>query len=234
MKIKLSTSIIITIFLIVFLTIFFLIKFNQKVTPNIFSITNASINKLNETILTNYRVKDLYQELDLLNAISLSKNKEGEIISVDFDLETIYTALSALTVYLQNALQDNDDLKQILSYYDEYLSVKNNALILSIPIGNNYPYLASLGPKIPVSIKYLNYVASNVRINLTDYGINNVLISIYIDIQITNEFIIPSSNKTQTNSYSILVSSKIIKGSVPDYYGGVMERQSSILNIPLS
>ena len=42
-------------------------KFNKKITPRLLNVAAASINKLNETILTNYRVKDIYKQVDLEN-----------------------------------------------------------------------------------------------------------------------------------------------------------------------
>lgn len=51
--------------LILFLGILFFMKFNTKITPKLLNIAEISINKLNETILTNYRVKDIYPQVDL-------------------------------------------------------------------------------------------------------------------------------------------------------------------------
>lgn len=210
-------------------------KFNHSVTPKLLDIAKASINRLNETILTNYRVKDLYPQVELESAIRITKNSKDEIISVDFDLENVYKALSILTEYLQKSVEDENIRKEILKYYNEDLSSDLNSIILTIPFGivGNGIYLANLGPRIPVKISYMGHVASNVRIKLEDYGINNVLISIYIDCFITNEFIIPSLEKEISHEYNILVASKIIQGIVPSYYGGVMEAKSNILNIPI-
>ena len=132
-----------------------------------------------------------------------------------------------------------NDLKvreDILKNYDKYLSSKLNSIILKIPIGilSDGIYNTNLGPKIPVKIEFMGYVASSVRIKLENYGINNVLISIYIDCYVTNEFIIPFTSKEINHEYNILVASKIIQGVVPEYYGGAMEAKSNILNIPIN
>ena len=94
-------------------------------------------------------------------------------------------------------------------------------------------FLANLGPKIPVKINYMGYLATSVRIKLEDYGINSVLVSLYIDCSITNEFIVPTIQKEINHSYSILLASKIIQGTVPEYYGGSWETKSNILNVPI-
>ncbi len=220
---------------IVILSIFFFLQFNKKITPKLLKVAEVSINKLNETILTNYRVKDLYPQVDLEQAIVLTKNSKEEIISVDFNLENVYKALSILTEYLQKSVEDLNVRKDILRYYSEDLSSNLGDIILSVPIGvaSDKIYLANLGPRIPVKIRYMGYVASNVRIKLEDYGINNVLISIYIDCFITNSFIAPALETSINHEYNILVASKIIQGTVPEYYGGVMEAKSNILNVPI-
>lgn len=231
-------STVLLFFLITILTlgILFFMKFNKEVTPKLLNIAEVGINKLNETILTNYKVKDIYPQVDIENAIVLTKNKKDEIISVDFKLEEVYKSLSIITGYLQRSVEDANVLNEVLKYYNEDLSSTSNSIILSIPMGvaSDKIYLANLGPRIPVKVSYMGYVASSVRIKLEDYGINNVLISIYIDCFITNSFITPSIEKEIKHEYNILVASKIIQGIVPTYYGGVMEAKSNILNVPIN
>ncbi len=224
------------LFVVLFLNIYFFIKFNQKITPKLLNVAEASIDKLNETIITNFKVKDMYPKIDLENAILITKNAKDEIISVDFDLETVYKGLSLVTEYLQKSIEDITVRKNILNYYNEDISSELDRIILTIPIGvaADSLYLNNLGPRIPVSITYIGYVSSSVRIKLEDYGINNVLISIFIDCSLTNKFIIPSIEKGINHSYSILVASKIIQGVVPEYYGGAIETKSNILNVPIS
>lgn len=222
--------------LVLVLGLFFFFQINRKVTPNLLNIAEASINKLNETILTNYRVKDVYKEVDLTNAIRIAKNKKDEIINVDFDLENVYKALSVITTYLQRSLEDEEVRNQVLKYYNQDLSSQLDSIILSIPIGvgSQAIYLSNLGPKVPVKIRYMGYVASSVRIKIEDYGINNALLSVYIDCFITNEIIVPTVNKEINHEYSILIASKVIQGIVPSYYGGGIETKSNILNVPIN
>ncbi len=220
---------------IVFLGFFGFVQFNKKITPNLLRVAEASINKLNETILTNYRVKDVYKEVDLSEAISIVKNSKEEIITVDFRLEKVYEALSVITQYLQKSLEDEELRHQILNYYNNDLSSSLDSIILSLPMGiaSQGIYMANLGPRIPVKVSYMGYVASSVRTKIEDYGINNALVSVYIDCFITNEFLAPTQKKEIHHEYNILVASKIIQGIVPDYYGGALEAKSNILNVPI-
>ena len=117
---------------IAFFCIYFFIKFNQKVTPKLLNVAEASINKLNETILTNFKVKDIYPKIDLENAILLTKNTKDEIISVDFDMETVYKGLSLITEYLQKSVEDENIRKNVLNFYNEDISSKLDKIILTI------------------------------------------------------------------------------------------------------
>ena len=234
-KIKISYILGSILGLILFLTFFLLIKFNQKITPNLLHVAEASIDKLNESILMQYKVSDVYKKIDLDQVIFLTKNNADEIISVDFKLENAYEALSLITNYLKDNLKSTEVRNNILEYYKEDLHSLPDSIILSIPMGvaSKNIFFANLGPRIPVKISYMGYLATSVRIKLENYGINNVLISLFIDCSITNEFIVPSVKNEVNHSYSILLASKIIQGIVPNYYGGQIETKSNILNVPL-
>ncbi len=224
------------IIIILFFTVFLFLKFNKKITPRLLNVAAASINKLNETILTNYRVKDIYKQVDLENCIKVVKNNKDEIITVDFNLERVYEALSILTEYIQKSVGDHSLRKEILNHYQEDLSSGLDSIILSLPIGisSDGIYLVNLGPRIPVKVNYMGYVSSSVRIKLEDYGINNALISIYIDCFIGNEFIAPFKEEKQNHEYNILIYSKIIQGIVPTYFGGSIEKKSNLLSLPIN
>ena len=235
LTIKKGQIIILILFIIGILDIFFFIQFNRKVTPKLLNVAKASISKLNETILTNFKVKSIYPQVDLENAIVLTKNANDEIISVDFRLENAYKALSIITEYLQKNLLDSEIQKQVLNYYNQDISTQLGNIILTIPMGvaSDSLYLNNLGPRIPVRISYMGYISSNIRLKVEDYGINNALISIYIDCAITNQFIVPSIEQEMKYNYCILVASKIIQGIVPKYYGGTIEAKSNLLNVPI-
>ncbi len=222
--------------IILFFTFFLFMKFNKKITPRLLNVAAASINKLNETILTNYRVKDIYKQVDLENCIKVVKNNKDEIITVDFNLERVYEALSILTEYIQKSVGDHTLRKEILNNYNEDLSSGLDSIVLSLPIGisSDGLYLVNLGPRIPVKVNYMGYVSSSVRIKLEDYGINNALISIYIDCFINNEFIAPFREEKINHEYNILIYSKIIQGIVPTYFGGSIEKKSSLLSLPIN
>ena len=123
-----------------------------------------------------------------------------------------------------------------LDYYDEELSNGTNGFILSMPIGvaSNNIYITNLGPKIPVKIKFIGTLLTNLKTRVQNYGINNALIEIYMDISLQHEIITPVTFQTKDLKYEILLSAQIINGTVPSLYGGVYETKSNILNVPIN
>ena len=121
----------------------------------------------------------------------------------------------------------NTTLKDITNYdYD----IKGD-LILYLPIllVSNNIYLNNLGPKVPVKIKFLSSLITNLKTKVSNYGINNILVEIYVDINITDDLIIPFKEENIKNDYSVLLSSKVVVGTLPSYLGATYEKTSAIL-----
>ena len=59
------------------------------------------------------------------------------------------------------------------------------------------------------------------------------MIEVYINISLAEEILLPFDRKKVNNNYDILLSSQIVEGIVPSIYNGLLEKNSSLLNIPL-
>ena len=146
----------------------------------------------------------------------------------------IYSLASELTAYLQESLKKAYQQKTI-PYTNQTLNSKvTDGIILDIPLGiiSNSPFLANLGPKIPVTIRFINSVFSNVKTRLTNYGINNAMIEVYLNVTISYEVILPVTKETKEKSYELLIDSKLIQGKVPEWYNKSFESQSAFLELP--
>ena len=87
-----------------------------------------------------------------------------------------------------------------------------------------------LGPKIPVKASVIGNVTSNIKTDLEEYGINNTLLKIYINVEININFIMPfvSQNIKVENEVPLVV--KLINGRIPSVYGGSYSVASSLTN----
>lgn len=103
----------------------------------------------------------------------------------------------------------------------EYNKLKKG-IVISVPTGSlfNNAILSNLGPKIPVKIKMLGNIKGNIDTKVSDYGINNSLIEIYIVITVEEQIVLPISSDKITTDVKILVGTRLIHGKVPNYLLG--------------
>ncbi len=233
LKIKPLNYLIIIILLVFSVSFLMIHRFNQKISPKMIKVIENKINKLSNDIIMDSFNSQLLNKHNINNILKITKNKEEEIIAVDFDLEKAYQISLNLTKNIKKSLKELPDTK--LS--DEYLlkSQGNNGYIILLPVGlaTNNNYLANLGPKIPVKVTFIGNLVTGLKTKVKDYGINSALIEVYINISLSEEILIPYVSKKINNSTQILLSSQMIEGVVPDIYNGLLENSSSLINVPL-
>ena len=160
---------------------------------------------------------------ELRNIVKIKLNDKNEIIYIDYDYgyinEYLKEQLASLFMKLESASLNNQ-------YYDEKL----NILIVPIGISTDNLLLSNMGPKIPCKLNVLNNIDISLKTRIKDYGINNSLIEIYALINIKSTVINPVIEDKLVKEYEILIDSKVIEGKIPSYYGGVIEKSSSIVS----
>lgn len=226
---------IVVIILVCVITTFLFSCFNKKINPKLIEISEKNLNKITYSIIMDYLDSDILNEDYLNNILIITKNKESEIITVDFNLEQTYEILSEITRRMQENLNELEKGKIKVDYYDSYLSNGQKGLILMVPIGvaSDYIFLNNLGPKIPVKINFIGAVLTNVKTKITNYGMNNALVELYAYIMITQEITTPVTYNTLKTEYDVLLAAKMVNGRVPTFYGNSLEKESSLFNIPI-
>ena len=207
--------------------------FNKNASPKLIYIAEQNLTKYIDTVASDFQIfldsSGKYEDF-----LQIKENEQGEISSVDYNMVEIYSLASELTAYLQESLKKAYQQKTI-PYTNQTLNSKvTDGIILDIPLGiiSNSPFLANLGPKIPVTIRFINSVFSNVKTRLTNYGINNAMIEVYLNVTISYEVILPVTKETKEKSYELLIDSKLIQGKVPEWYNKSFESQSAFLELP--
>ena len=102
-----------------------------------------------------------------------------------------------------------------------------------MPLGvvSNSVFFANLGPKIPVYLHFIDSVLTQVKTKVTDYGINNALLEVYLNVTISYEIISPVTETKKTLDYQLLMDSKVIQGRVPNLYPGLFESQTTFFEV---
>ena len=77
---------------------------------------------------------------------------------------------------------------------------------------------SSLGPGIPVRLVFIGGVSTDIDIKTEEYGINNVLVKLTLNIKVRERTSLPFTSNEQVINIEEPLSMDIISGDIPDYY----------------
>lgn len=207
--------IIIIILMVAINTIIILYVMGKKLTPKFYKISSHQVNDfVYKSINTNINNTFFKNKKSVNDILKINKNKNDEIIMVDFYLENAYLIVKELTSNLIS-------------------SINNDIIVVNVPVGAmfNNVFLNDLGPKIPIKINIVGNALTNLKTKITDYGLNNALVEIYINITINEQILTPVAQDSLKTSYNFLIMSSIINGKVPSFYGGTYEKETRLFDI---
>lgn len=230
-RIKINKLTISIILVIIFLLLWLFI-FNKELLPILSNYALVETENISTKIINEAVTKKIAKEEYLNDLVETTLNKNGEIVSVDFNPVYVNKALSTITNEVQNNIKN---IEEGNVDFDSEIIKNNNDLIFEIPFGIVFrmPILADLGPKLPLKTKIIGNVISNINTKITNYGINNAMLEIYIEVEVSEQILLPFISKKTTVKENIPVAMKVIQGTVPKYYGGSMNNNSSMFSIPI-
>ena len=121
---------------------------------------------------------------------------------------------------------DNEIMTEKLVLINEKIEKKldsmNNTIIFKMPLfaPTNNVFFANKGPKIPIKYMSNGNIITNIRTEVKNYGLNNALITAYLDINIECTIILPITIKKIEINQTIVLGTRIIQGKIPNYYIG--------------
>ncbi len=234
-KIKKKNIILITIIFIILLVFIILKYISNYVYPILMEYAKEEAARLTSIILNDATKKNI-ENFNIDNLFIITKEKDN-IKTIDFNSKEVNSLLTSITYYVQDYFKkiEEGDLSNLeLSYFNYYN--KNNlkkGIIYEIPMGvlTKNSLLSNIGPKIPVRINLYGEVLSKITTKITNYGINNALIEVSVNIDIKTRVILPFTSEIDNISISIPIAIKLIEGTVPNYYG--TSDSSKYYSIPL-
>ena len=72
---------------------------------------------------------------------------------------------------------------------------------------------------------------TNIKTKVSNYGLNNALVEVYVVIETKQQLVIPFTKKNLNFKYEILVSSYFINGKIPGIYSKNFEISSNIFTL---
>lgn len=203
--------------LIIIEVIFSLNKIGFLISPKIINVIKNNISYYDNLIIEEYLdTKELRSNL-VMDLITLDKNSKEEIININIDTAKSYEILNKIS----NSLKDNKN-----SYKDIYSKNKKDNIVLRYPIGlaSNNILINNLGYRIPLKLELNSNVLTGIKTKVTNYGLNNALIEVYLKVSFTSNVVYFSLDDAIKSEYEVLLASKMIMGRVPEMFNGYLEK----------
>lgn len=214
--------------LIIFITSILLSTIGKKSSNNIIEVSNTLINDLIIDIVNSSIKNDILKKHNINDLIILNYNSNKEIESINYNLETSYDILVEIKNNILSTISNSNEYKYYYKYY-----INNNNIILEVPFYNytSNIFLINLGPTIKSRINFLKTIDSSINTVVKNYGINTIKLDIYANFNVISNIVVPFNNKEINNNFKILLTSKVINGKIPTYYGNNFKSESDIFNL---
>ena len=224
-SIKINYSFLIAIVVFI-LGIIIYFNISLKASPKLIDIASVKLNNYNNELIMKFITADVLTKNSLNNIIDLVKNNKDEIVAINYNMDLTYEILKNVSESLEQGLNSN-----FSKYLNNETSSVENGIIMYYPLGiaSNNVFINNLGPKVPVKISFLTSLVTGIKTDVSNYGINNVKVAIYLNVDVTNNIIVPLVAKSVTGHYEVLLASKIVMGTVPSYMGNILENKSPIV-----
>lgn len=231
---KKSKAVLIVIALVFFFTSILFKLYSKMANDAIINNAQIKLNEFMQGFLSNNIGYDILNKKELNNILVINTNSEGEILYVDYNLDQAYYVLDLVTKELSTLISELK--KGNINTFDNNVYTNNETLAIKVPImiSTNNILIANIGPKVYIPVNFASSVLTNIKSKITNYGMNNALVELYVTIKIYTNIISPMEPVSNVIEYDVLIASMVINGRVPEAYGGLITTQSNSLTIPIN
>lgn len=240
---KTHIFILILICLVFFIYISFKIL-NKKVVPTLLDYASIEIDRLASILVGKIISNEISNNIDTNKMFIIEKDEQGNIQTIDYDSKVVNQVLVAAVTTIRtnlkyfsegniDAITSNNIIQELYDKYDKNKLEKGIFYEVPFGVAFNNPFLANLGPKIPVKFNLVGDISSGLNTKITSYGINNAIIETSINIKVKLLVSLPIVSKKSESEMTIPIIVKIIQGEIPNYYLNGYNQNSSILTLPV-
>lgn len=190
-------------------------------------------NKITKYIVNNAYVREKvnYYASDIYDIV---KDDANEIKNIIYDSGVINDLINSIgdRVYNMFSMIESGDMRKIKVNANILTNKRNDndGIILEVPSGllfNNYLF-SNLGPKMPVKISLNGDFESFISSEVKEYGINNAMVTIYINIRVSEQITLPFITDRVVVENKIPIFMSLVNGTIPNYYFGGFNKNSNI------
>jgi len=185
------------------------------------------IDKRLEKVLKEYIDVEVFNITNrVVNNIILRNNFTGKYLIIDentnnisYDTKVINEYVDLITKKIEKKVynfdMNGDFFNSKMKYKDIHDGVIYNVMFSSI---RKSTLFSSLGPSIPIKLKFIGNVKSKIKTEIREYGINNMLVNLILIVNVKMRISFPFTSNEQVITIEQPLSIDIIRGDVPNYY----------------
>lgn len=198
---------------------------NKGIQPTLMNIAESRAQQF-ATLAINEALREKISQGNeqIEDLVIIEKSEDGRVSTIGWNTASMRNFQRASTQIVQDYLYSiqRGEIPQSSLSTNQQISKGNNknGIIAEIPLGQatGNVLLANLGPVIPVRFSMVGDVNSDVIKKVTEHGINNVLIELFVNVNVNLQVIIPFESKVTTVSTNIPIDIRNIQGEVPYFY----------------
>lgn len=204
----------------------------------IYSIGKKYMKRLDEFIISNNKLiiknelNNFILKLDNINYQDMyffNYNNNHEIVGVSFNNENINKYLKGYIADFKENISDILYSKYLSKYYKKIVTKNKTYLLVPMGIISDNPFLYNIGPNIIMSYDLINSFNFNIEFDCRNYGLNNVLTTIYLKVSVDQNIIKPTLKRVVNKEYRFLLSSQMVYGRVSAFLTSGISEQSENL-----
>ncbi|MRH44713.1 sporulation protein YunB [Aquibacillus halophilus] len=238
----------VTVIFFLIATVISIIIINEGIKPVLMDIATTRTEQYANKAMGIAVNKRISEDLDTTNLVEGQTNDEGRVVNYIFNTDVENQIQRDIHYRVETFLDriEKGDIPGPGAPLDVEIEpeeelpidkVKENQNLLEIPIGQvlGIPLLANLGPTVPVNIKTLGIVSTEITDEFVESGINGAYINILVHIEVEVSVVIPFASAPIKLEQDIPITRIFEPGDVPQYYnkGGNNDPSLSIPIDPL-
>lgn len=176
----------------------------RRIEPTLMLIAAQKTDQIAKLAISDAVTKRLLQQgIDFDDIVILEKDSDGNILAVNFNFKQYARIVGETTSRIQARLKEFEE----------------ENVVVTVPLGlaTKNVFLEHFGPEIPVSFVPVGSVKTRLETGLKQAGINMVLITVYIWVEVDLRIVIPFATEQRTVTTQIPITEALIVGKVPDY-----------------
>ena len=193
------------IFILLLITILIILIINKlanRISQILLIYAEQETKQIISNVINKSLTLDTFDRFNQKELYNIEKNKNNEIEMIDYNSITVNLFLDEITNIVEK------DLK----------TIEEETIYLPLGVVTDNILLQNSGPKIPIKIKRIGYLSTNIKTDLKEYGVNSSIIYTSLEIEINIKILLPIVSKDIIIQNQIPISYRIMNNNISNYY----------------